>query len=130
MGRRALYKSILADGEVYVRRRGVIHLLEHLMLKAGVVGACESMASVAKQHSTFAKSHELTAMEVCVHWNTPPAASPGVGTLVRRATEGINFVTVAQRGLVEFDVSKVVDRVRAPNPLAALHEENTEELEE
>ena len=81
------------------------------------------MASVVKQHSTFAESRELAAMEACAHWGTPPAVSPGVGRLIRRATEGINFARAAQRGLAEFDVSKVVD-------CTALFAGNTEQVAE
>ena len=118
---RALYKSIFTEKELYAGRADLVFLLEHLILKGGVESVCESMGSLVKGHAEFSKSHDLISKEVCVHWNTPPAYAPGVEGLVSRATKGISFVRTSQRGLVDWEISKVVDRVRRADPMAALY---------
>ena len=119
---KAIFKAIFTEARLYKGREGVVHLLEHLILKGGVESVCESVGSVVKRRAVGCMDHWAISQETAIAWNTPRPYAPGAEALISRATDGINFARESKRNVRKWDVSKVVDRVGAVDPLAQLYQ--------
>ena len=77
---------------------------------------------MVKRRAVGCMDHWAISQETAIAWNTPRPYAPGAEALISRATDGINFVRESKRNVQKWDVSKVVDRVGAVDPLAQLYQ--------